>query len=422
MDSGIPLNIVYSKILEKVIVKAVYDQNDDFLFWSCFSSNKKTIKKIFPDLDLSTINFNTDDITHFETFDLRLGKKIVIDLNKLDCVSIPELPFEFSPAFLFNERFESKIKAFPFQKIQKKTIFELKKYSIVSNKETKESTMITPKVAFLSKVQPGCEKLHIANSEAFSNKKNVLKTAFLEYKKILNKHFDYLFSEFSIERKNLNDRLAKGCPFSADSLKALDELEAAAKHEKTNISIEKFLIPLDMLTSWPKSLLPAPDWIITDDIIIKSINDYKIGIIYNKEKFIEYYKDVVKTIGSFFKVKIHKHQDNSVEVKYLGIKYNDSGVEVFSIPTTHYIAEYTNFIPFNITICTNAYAINHLFFEKDDNNYVEESTGYSLEIKDEIVYIKKNNGEIVFEATRLSDTPLSFDEVISEITKFLIVG
>ena len=161
MESNFAATTVYSKILDKVIIKAAYDQNDDFLFWSLFTNNKKTIKRVFPDLDITDLEFNTEKHDRFETFDLKQGKKTIIDLDKIDCVSIPELPFEFSPVFLFNERFEKKVKTFPYQKIQKKTIFELKKHSIISNKE---SAILTPKVTFLTKVKPGCDILGISNS------------------------------------------------------------------------------------------------------------------------------------------------------------------------------------------------------------------------------------------------------------------
>jgi len=420
MESNFAATTVYSKILDKVIIKAAYDQNDDFLFWSLFTNNKKTIKRVFPDLDITDLEFNTEKHDRFETFDLKQGKKTIIDLDKIDCVSIPELPFEFSPVFLFNERFEKKVKTFPYQKIQKKTIFELKKHSIISNKE---SAILTPKVTFLTKVKPGCDILGISNSEALSNKKTILKTAFANYKKELNKHFKFLLTELTQERTTLQKRLTEGCPFAADSLKTLETLEISAKEEQTSIKLENYLIPLDMITSWPKSLLPSPDWIITDDVTISCINNYKSGILYNKASFVDFYTNIAKNITSFYKVNITNKNNNNTEEKLLGIKQEDDVIELLSIPLGDYVAEQTPIEALNTSVFTNAYAIHHLFFEIDANGkFVESNVNYSIELNNEAIYIKDATGNLLFEAVKDNTVNITIDDINDRLKKFLIVG
>jgi len=420
MDPKTSLNIVYTKILEKVIIKCVYEQDDNFLFWSFFTNNIKTIKSMFPDAEAQDLCFNTSLDTEFETFDCRLGKKVTVNLTKFDCISIPELPFEFSPAFLFNEKYESHIKNFPFQKIQKRTILDLKKYNIVSDKD---STILTPKVVFLEKVKPGCDILKITTLESLSPKKSALKSAFLNYKKELNKHFKYLFSEFDQEKKVLQKRVTKGCPFSGESLKTLAELEDAAKKEQDEIDIKNYLIPLDMLCSWPKSLLPAPEWILTDDAIVNNISNYKGSIIYNKEAFLNYYNSIINSIGVFYKYNIINKASNDVEVKIVGIRSNTDTIEILSIPTKDSIAQQVNFEPFNIYINTNAYAINHLIFEREESGkLVDAVTGYSLTIENETIYLKEDSDTVVFEAIKQWPTPVSKEEVLEQLSSFLIVG
>jgi hypothetical protein len=420
MEPGIPNNIVYAKLLEKVIIKCVYDQDDNFLFWSLFTNNPKTIKSIFPDVDITNLCFNVNLDTEFETFDLKLGKKVIINLNKLDCISIPELPFEFSPVFMFNEKFEPHIKKFPFQKIQRKTILELKKYSIVTDKN---SSVLTPKVLFLEKVKPGCDVLKISTLESLSNKKSVLKISFTNYKKELNKHFKFLFSEFDQERKVLEKRLSKGCPFSSESLKTLAELEDAAKKEQESIDIKNYLIPLDMLTSWPKCLLPSPEWIINDDSIINNINNFKGCIIYNKDSFVTYYTSIAQEINNFYKYNVITKSNNSVEVKLIGIKINEHSVEVISIPTIDYVAQQIVFDPFSISINTNSYAINHLLFERDETGkLVDNTTNFSIDIENDTIYLKNDDGNLLFEATKQWPEKLSIQEVTDQLNKFLVVG
>lgn len=443
MDNGIPIAVVYRKILEKVIIKAVYDQNDDFLYWAHFTNNKKTINQIFPDIDLSEVEFNTNPTEAFETFNLHTGERATINLNKLDCVSIPELPLEFSPVFLFNERFEDKIKNFPFQKIQRKTIFELKKHGIVANKD---SVVITPKVEFFAKVKPGCDVLRILNVDLLSNRKITLKTAFTNYKRETNKHFKFLFSELNHERKVLEKRLKRGCPFAQDSLKSLDELEEAAKKDQENIRIENYTIPLDMLTSWPKSLLPLPDWIVTDNNIITSLHSFKNNIVFNKESLVTFYTDIAKNIGEFYEVEVLDLKSNTTEKKLLGVKIDEEKTEILSIPYKDYVADQISFEPFNTIINTNAYAILHLTFENDDEKYVETKTGYSLSavpVTDEAIekwtietnektilnhrwwneiVIKDVSDNPIYRATRTSNNKVSLDQVTERLNKFLVVG
>jgi len=420
MSTGIPNNIAYAKILEKVIIKCVYDQNDNFLFWSLFTNNTKTIKSIFPDTDMSNLCFNVGLESEFETFDLKRGVKVTINLNKLDCISIPELPFEFSPVFMFNEKFEPHIKKFPFQKIQRKTILELKKHSIVSDKE---ATVLTPKILFLEKVKPGCDILKITTTESLSNKKTTLKAAFINYKKELNKHFKFLFSEFLQERKVLEKRIAKGCPFSSESLKTLNELEKEAEKEQEKIDIKNYLIPLDMLTTWPKSLLPAPEWIINDDSIIANINNFKGSIIYHKDSFIAFYDTIISNIATFYKYNTINKENNNVEVKIIGIKESENIIELLSIPTVNYVAQQTNFEPFNLSINTNSYAINHLFFERDDSgNFTDSTTGYNISIENDAIYLKDDTGKILFEAIRQWPNALAKEEILDQLNSFLIVG
>lgn len=419
MEPGIPNNIVYAKLLEKVIIKCIYNQDDNFLFWSLFTNNPKIIKSVFPNIDISSLCFNVNLDTQFETFDLRLGSKVTLNLNNLDCISIPELPFEFAPAFMFNENYEKHIKNFPFQKIQGKTILELKKYSIISDKD---SSILTPKVLFLEKVKPGCDILGITTLDSLSNKKNILKIAFTNYKKQLNKHFKFLFSEFEQERKVLEKRVTKGCPFSAESIKTLLSLEESAKQEQENIDIKNYLIPLDMLTNWPKSLLPAPEWIVSDNTIINNINNFKGSIIYNKDAFVAFYMTIASNIEKFYKFNVINRSTNNVEVKIIGINKRDDSIEILSIPTNDYVAENIVFEPFNISINTNSYAINHLNFERDETGALRDSmTGFSISIENDIIYLKEDD-KVVFEASKQWPEEITLDKISEQLTKFLIVG
>jgi hypothetical protein len=361
---------IQESILDRAIVYLKYRETDSFLYCSFFTRNLEVIKKVFPDLNISFSQYKNDKI---DAVDLRTGDLRTLETKELSFGYFPEFPFELSPVFLFNPKYTDKLSAKDVMSFQKNTITQLKKYKNIALKikDSKEredlNKIISPKASFLKTILPGCRLLDVAPLDAFKQDKVLVKKAFKKYHDELLKHYDYVIDEINAEKNVLYKKIKRGCKFSKDSLNEVLELEKKINKERISSGKLKFTCIYEMLSYWPESLIPAPDYIITDpsEECKKIIATVKLSV--PRDVLVDYYKNLCTVISDWSTYAFTSENNPEVFKKIVGIKEEDEFIHFISIPTYNILPTSCDLKIFpGKTIKTNANFIHCYTFKKDE--------------------------------------------------------
>jgi hypothetical protein len=360
---------IQESILDRAIVYLKYRETDSFLYCTFFTRNTEVIKKIFPDNNFTFSKYKNDRL---DAVDLRTGDLRTLEINELSFGYFPEFPFELSPVFLFNPKYTDKLSAKDVMSFQKNTITQLKKFKNIALKikDSKEredlNKILSPKAAFLKTILPGCRLLDVAPLDAFKLDKVLVKKAFKKYHEELLKHYDYVIDEINAEKTVLYKKIKRGCKFSKDSLNEVLELEKKINKERIASNKLKFSCIYEMLCYWPESLIPAPDYIITEpsNECKKIISTLKLSI--PRDALVDYYKNLCSSISDWYSYAFTTDKNTEIFNKIVGIKEEDEFVHFISIPTYNILPTVCDLKVFpEKTIKTNANFIHCYTFKKD---------------------------------------------------------
>jgi hypothetical protein len=417
--------IANRKILNHVIINCIYHADDKFFYATYLTRNNKILRNLFKK------EYVLDDN---DVVDCKTGNSFKVDMGILTNISIPDLPYEISPVFLFNDEFKDKVEDVDFCKIQYELITQIKRFLKTNKNKRVSHRYPLPYRQFMNseKVKAACKLLRIDTDHLFSKKKNIVKFAKEKYLEQINSNFDIFLNELELEKKILNKRIEKDCKFSASALEELNNLEKTALTEREDFTNREYTVPIEMLLDWPSLLAPPPNFILKDTEYAGNIRA-EIDTMTTESEVREYYNNAILDFQDWYAYDEVDNKTGKIQKILLSHKVIDNDIlEIFTIPQYNVMPSPSSLFLNNVSIYTNAFAITNKIYKKVDgteNKYFvftnKNNKDVSVDAEELIVVEKTKDDSFIadnYSFIKTSQDKLTSADALKVLNSFLVFG